>query len=181
MSTTTSDDLSDLNPELFKEPPDLNPINDDPEALQDNHPLFLRRPHRGRTITVKSVWEQSRTRLPHEPERNKHGHRIWYCKRCQFKGTVTNGRRHLKQHSIDVSNESLLERATTNNTAITAAIGRQNLLAHAQAEEKVRNTLRNAVDKKRYRDAVARLVTRLKLKHTIVEYNEFKALCLCLN
>ena len=32
-----------------------------------------------------------------------------------------------------------------------------------------------------FRNALARLITRLKLKHTIVEYEEFKALCLSLN
>jgi hypothetical protein len=131
MAASSVSDLSDLDPTQFGGVSDLSPADDDAEALINSQPLFYRPNARGRQGTAYDVWKEARSPLPYESARDKHGHKIWYCKRCRgFSGTVSNGRIHLRtSHGIDLRKPTLLQSATVNNTAISAAFSRQALQA----------------------------------------------------
>ena len=183
MSTSSTADLSDLDSAFFNQVAPVETAAEDSEATTPTHPLYSSKLPRGRHISAKDVWAHARKPLPHETERNEHGHKVWYCKRCSgYQSTVSNGRIHLRtRHGIDLRKPTLLQQAATQSSAISSAFTTYQKLTQAQTDLKAINILKSAVNKVGFRNALARLITRLKLKHTIVEYEEFKALCLSLN
>jgi hypothetical protein len=77
-------------------------------------PQFLKRkrqsstPYRGVGQKDKALWKHLRARLPHEAEKDDHGHEIFYCTgdNCDWKGPLGNASRHLRKHAIFVGKYS---------------------------------------------------------------------------
>lgn len=48
------------------------------------------------TKEVHPAWTYACTRLPHEPERNRHYQKLFYCKQCDYCQPIQNAEQHLR-------------------------------------------------------------------------------------
>lgn len=129
MAIESTSDLSKLDSAPFEPDTDLTSVDGDPDKVEDSHPLWRAKAKpRGREVTATAVWAEARNRKLDKAERDIHRHRIWYCRRCAYKGTVTNRWTHLRSlHSLDLRKTSLLQKATTTSGALKSAFIAQQL------------------------------------------------------
>jgi hypothetical protein len=142
--------------------------------------LYNKRRPQQRQQRNKETWKYARACLPHESKVDKHGHRWFYCKHCEWRGIISNAAKHLRTHNITIKEPLTLRQIATENT-ISASFSKAERLAHSTASEQARNVLINAVNPESYRNAVARLITSKSLSHNLVESPEWMAMCLTLN
>jgi hypothetical protein len=179
--TEASSDLSDVDSALLIDTDDPIPTPDTIDSSELLPSTIRKRARKGRAPRAVEAWKHARLHLPHEPERNEHNQKIYYCRYCPWTSVVSNAVRHLRsEHSINVHKSQSLRAQVTENV-LKASFSRQELLAHKTAEKSTRNILRNACNKTTYRNAVARLITRQSLSHNLVESPEWTAVCLSLN
>ncbi|RKK10689.1 hypothetical protein BFJ65_g14684 [Fusarium oxysporum f. sp. cepae] len=131
---------------------------------------------RFRTPTATDIWTESRQPSSKEPERNRHGQKIWYCKRCTYSQTAHNRvRGHLRdKHYIQISEQPTAKKLGQNN-----AIDRLFRLQAARQEghdiEQEKHLLA-AIDERLYNQALVNLLTAHNLPHSLVEWPEWYAL-----
>ncbi|KAM0665672.1 hypothetical protein ACQRIU_005933 [Beauveria bassiana] len=78
--------------------PSFDVTGEDVSAGESQHwesPCSTTLGKRSRTPTALSIWAESRQPNCHEPERNRHGQKIWYCKRCSYSQAAHNRPRSL--------------------------------------------------------------------------------------
>ncbi|PNP73637.1 hypothetical protein FNYG_13019 [Fusarium nygamai] len=116
--------------------------------------------------------ESSSTPSSKESERNRHGQKVWYCKRCTYSQTAHNRvRGHLRdKHYIQISEQPTAKKLGQNN-----AIDRLFRLQAARQEghdiEQEKHLLA-AVDERLYNQALVNLLTAHNLPHSLVEWPE---------
>ncbi|KAI6788131.1 hypothetical protein KC361_g9215 [Hortaea werneckii] len=110
------------------------------------------------TKEVHPAWTYARTRLPHEPERNRHYQKLFYCKQCDYCQPIQNAEQHLR-----------------------SSHGRQKEKGESLSRTEQEKLLFNVLDNRRFRDALARFIVRANVSHRVVELNEFEELCRALN
>lgn len=126
------------------------------------------------TKEVHPAWTYARTRLPHEPERNRHYQKLFYCNKCDYCQPIQNAEEHLRS-----SHGVRLQRITA--SPILDALQRQKEKGESLTRTAQEKLLFNVLDKRRFRDALARFVVRANVSHRIVELDEFEELCRALN
>ncbi|EGU86823.1 hypothetical protein FOXB_02659 [Fusarium oxysporum f. sp. conglutinans Fo5176] len=86
-----------------------------PQASESSSSVASRK--RFRTPTATDIWTVSRQSSSKEPERNRHGQKIWYCKRCAYSHTAHNRvRGHLRdKHYIQISEKPTAKKLGQNN------------------------------------------------------------------
>ncbi|PON20028.1 hypothetical protein TGAM01_v211105 [Trichoderma gamsii] len=67
---------------------DVDTAGESSPFLESSSPLAHRK--HVRTPTALDIWEESRQPSRQEPERNKHGQKSWYCKRCSYSKAAHN-------------------------------------------------------------------------------------------
>ncbi|KAM3526952.1 hypothetical protein MY4038_006568 [Beauveria bassiana] len=60
------------------------------ESQHSESPCSTTLGKRSRTPTALSIWAENRQPNCHEPERNRHGQKIWYCNRCSYSRAAHN-------------------------------------------------------------------------------------------
>jgi hypothetical protein len=113
-------------------------------------------------------------RLPHEPERNRHYQKLFYCKQCDYCQPIQNAEQHLRS-----SHGVRLQRISA--SPILDALQRQKEKGESLSRTAQEKLLFNVLDKRRFRDALARFIVRANVSHRIVELDEFGELCRALN
>jgi hypothetical protein len=126
------------------------------------------------TKEVHPAWTYARVRLPHEPERNRHYQKLFYCKQCDYCQPIQNAEQHLRS-SYGVR----LQRITA--SPILDALQRQKEKGESLSRTAQEKLLFNVLDKRRFRDALARFIVRANVSHRVVELDEFGELCRALN
>ena len=182
---TSQSDLSEVSSSQFvneieEETPSIPDDTSSASSARSAHQLYDKRRPSQRQQHKKETWKHARAYLPHEPKLDKHGHRWFYCKHCDWRGIISNAPKHLYTHNIIVKEAPTLRQIATENT-INASFSKAEQLAHVAADERARNVLCNAVNPDSYRNAVARLITSKSLSHNIIESPEWMAMCLTLN
>jgi hypothetical protein len=136
---------------------------------------------RVRGVSDVDLWAQARKPYDSETSHDKHGHRIFYCSRCSWKGTtLARVRSHLKGHNITV----MPAQPSLKKVAIQGAL--QNSFARQSARQEGRSLdqekhLLAALNKDVYNEALVKLITVRNLPHTIVEWPEFYSLIYSIN
>ena len=126
------------------------------------------------TKEVHPAWTYARVRLPHEPERNRHYQKLFYCKQCDYCQPIQNAEQHLRS-----SHGVRLQRITA--SPILDALRRQKEKGELLSRTAQEKLLFNVLDKRRFRDALARFLVRANISHRVVELDEFADLCRALN
>lgn len=126
------------------------------------------------TKEVHPAWTYARARLPHEPERNRHYQKLFYCKQCDYCQPIQNAEQHLRS-----SHGVRLQRITA--SPILDALQRQKEKGESLSRTTQEKLLFNVLDKRRFRDALARFIVRANVSHRVVELDEFGELCRALN
>lgn len=131
---------------------------------------------RFRTPTAVDIWTESRQPSSYEPERNRHGQKIWYCKRCAYSQTAHNRiRGHLREkHYMSISEQPTAKKLGQENAIdrlFTQQTARQD--GHNIEQEK---QLLAAVNEDLYNQALVNLLTAHSLPHSLVEWPEWYAL-----
>jgi hypothetical protein len=126
------------------------------------------------TKEVHPAWTYARTRLPHEPERNRHYQKLFYCKQCDYCQPIQNAEQHLRS-----SHGVRLKRVTV--SPIIDALQRQKEKGEWLSRTEQEKLLFNVLDQRRFRDALARFIVRANVSHRVVELDEFEELCRALN
>ncbi|KAH7187336.1 hypothetical protein DER44DRAFT_800341 [Fusarium oxysporum] len=160
----------------FTEKPteNLDTAGESPQASESSSTVASRK--RFRTPTATDIWTESRQPSSKEPERNRHGQKIWYCKRCTYPQTAHNRvRGHLRdKHYIQISEQPTAKKLGQNN-----AIDRLFRLQAARQEghdiEQEKHLLA-AVDEGLYNQVLVNLLTAHNLPHSLVEWPEWYAL-----
>jgi hypothetical protein len=136
----------------------------------------LERKKRVRTPTALDIWAESRPPNHHEPERNKHGQKIWYCKRCSYSQAAHNRvRGHLRdKHCVVVSEQHSIKKLG-HGIAIDRLFRQQAARQGGHDVERDRY-LRTSVDEDAYNQALVNLITAHSLPHSLVEWPEWYAL-----
>lgn len=126
------------------------------------------------TKEVHPAWTYARVRLPYEPERNRHYQKLFYCKQCDYCQPIQNAEQHLRS-----SHGVRLQRITA--SLILDALQRQKEKGESLSRTAQEKLLFNVLDKRRFRDALARFIVRANVSHRVVELDEFGELCRALN
>ncbi|KAJ6790306.1 hypothetical protein PWT90_10995 [Aphanocladium album] len=133
-----------------------------------------------RTPTALDIWAESRTPDSDKPARNRHGQKIWYCKRCSYYQTAHNRvRSHLRdKHCVQISDQPA--KKVRQEAAIDTLFLQQAARQGGQDVEEERH-LRICVDPDAYNQALVKLITAHSLPHTLVEWPEWYALLRTVN
>ncbi|OAQ57829.2 restless-like transposase [Pochonia chlamydosporia 170] len=141
---------------------------------ESSSPLARRK--RVRTPTALNIWAESRQPNRHEPERNKHGQKIWYCKRCSYSQAAHNRvRGHLRDKHCVLIFEHQSAKKLGQGVAIDRLFRQQAARQNGQDVERERY-LRASVDEVAYNQALVNLITAHSLPHSLVEWPEWYAL-----
>lgn len=137
---------------------------------------------RARGSSAHKTWSYSRSTKLGEPEKDKHGHKLWYCSRCNHKGlsSTDRARRHLhhRHHIRIVEDLGPIQQAT--KQTIRGLIARQIGLQTGKDVEQERQ-LKAAIDQSAFEEALVQFITRHNLSHRIVESPELRVLLLSIN
>jgi 5-methylcytosine-specific restriction endonuclease McrA len=171
-ANSSSVSVNDHDSLSFTEKPteDLDTAGESPQASESSSTVASRK--RFRTPTATDIWTESRQPSSKEPERNRHGQKIWYCKRCAYSQTAHNRvRGHLRdKHYIQISEQPTAKKLGQNN-----AIDRLFRLQAARQEghdiEQEKHLLAT-VDEGLYNQALVNLITAHNLPHSLVEWPE---------
>jgi 5-methylcytosine-specific restriction endonuclease McrA len=165
--------LIDLTAAL-KPTENLDTAGESPQASESSSTVASRR--RFRTPTATDIWTESRQPSSKEPERNRHGQKIWYCKRCAYSQTARNRvRGHLRdKHYIQISEQPTVKKLGQ-NTAIDRLFRLQAARQEGHDIEQEKHLLA-AVDEGLYNQALVNLLTAHNLPHSLVEWPEWYAL-----
>ncbi|EJP60823.1 restless-like transposase [Beauveria bassiana ARSEF 2860] len=130
---------------------------------------------RSRTPTALSIWAESRQPKCHEPERNRHGQKTWYCKRCSYSQAAHNTvRSHLRdKHCIWIA-----EQQTAKKLGQDIAIDRlfkQQAVRQEGHDIQQDWRLRAAIHEEAYNQALVSLITVHSLPFSLVEWPEWYA------
>ncbi|OWT42471.1 restless-like transposase [Pochonia chlamydosporia 170] len=141
---------------------------------ESSSPLARRK--RVRTPTALNIWAESRQPNRHEPERNKHGQKIWYCKRCSYSQAAHNRvRGHLRDKHCVLIFEHQSAKKLGQGVAIDRLFRQQAARQNGQDVERERY-LRASVDEVAYNQALVNLITAHSLPHSLVEWPECRQL-----
>ena len=127
---------------------------------------------RSRTPTALSIWAESRQPNCHEPERNRHGQKIWYCKRCSYSQAAHNRvRSHLRdKHCIWIAEQQTAKKLGQ-DIAIDRLFKQQAARQEGHDIEQDRH-LRAAIHEEAYNQALVNLITVHSLPYSLVEWPE---------
>jgi hypothetical protein len=152
----------------------LDTAGESPQASESSSTIASRK--RFRTPTATDIWTESRQPSSKEPKRNRHGQKIWYCKRCTYSQTAHNRvRGHLRdKHYIQISEKPTAKNLGQNN-AIDRLFRRQAARQEGHDIEQEKHLLA-AVDERLYNQALVNLLTAHNLPHSLVEWPEWYAL-----
>lgn len=137
---------------------------------------------RTRGIAHHKTWAHARDRRPTEPERDRHGHKYWYCSRCNHKGVTSlkRARSHLYfRHHIRIVEELGPIKQATKHT-IEGIFGQQISRQLGQDSEQEKH-LQKAINQSAFQEALIQFISVNNLPHRIVESPELRALLLSLN
>ncbi|KAH7187830.1 hypothetical protein BKA60DRAFT_664974 [Fusarium oxysporum] len=114
-SSSVSVNDHDSLPFTEKPTENLDTAGEFPQASESSSTVAPRK--RFRTPTATDIWTESRQPSSKEPERNGHGEKIWYCKRCAYSHTDRNRvRGHLRdKHYIQISEQPTAKKLGQNN------------------------------------------------------------------
>ncbi|TKA79579.1 hypothetical protein B0A49_08191 [Cryomyces minteri] len=146
-------------------------------ALDDTLPPTQKR----RGIACKSTWSWAREAVTGEAEKDKHGRKIWYCKRCgSATATLERARRHLKsKHGVTIVEEETSIKAATKQT-IEDIFGKQKAQQEGRSVEQEKH-LTSAVNKEAFEKSIAQLITINNLPHSIIRWPAFQAVLHSIN
>lgn len=141
---------------------------------ESSSPLAHRK--RVRTPTALDIWAESRQPNRHEPGRNKHSQKIWYCKRYSYSQAAHNRvRGHLRDKHCVLISEQQTAKKLGQGVAIDRLFRRQAARQNGLDVERERY-LRTSVDEDAYNQALVNLITAHSLPHSLVEWPEWYAL-----
>ena len=141
-----------------------------------------RRDSRKRGITHHKTWSYARVPRPGDPDRDRHGHKLWYCSRCDNTGipTMRRAREHLLvRHHIRITEDATSQGQALEHT-IQSVFGRQIVRQQGRNVEQ-ESLLRDAVNKEAFQKALARILVIHNLPHRLVESPHLRALPLTVN
>ncbi|KAM3537959.1 hypothetical protein ARSEF1564_009122 [Beauveria bassiana] len=126
-------------------------------------------------IAKKIVDCSSRQLNCHEPERNRHGQKIWYCKRCSYSQAAHNRvRSHLRdKHCIWIAEQQTAKKLGQ-DIAIDRLFKQQAARQEGHDIEQDRH-LRAAIHEEAYNQALVNLITVHSLPYSLVEWPEWYA------
>ncbi len=153
---------------------DVDITRESSQFSESSSPIANRK--RARTPTALDIWAESRHANRHEPERNRHGQKIWYCKRCSYSQAAHNRvRGHLRDKHCLVISEQQTAKKLGQDVAIDRLFRLQaaRQTGHDVEREKY---LRTSVDEDAYNQALVNLITAHGLPHSLVEWPEWYAL-----
>lgn len=113
------------------------------------------------TKEVHPAWIYARVRLPHEPERNRHYQKLFYCKQCDYCQPIQNAEQHLRS-----SHGVRLQRITA--SPILGALRRQKEKGELQSRTAQENCFSKSCTNAVFRDALARFTVRANISHRVV-------------
>lgn len=153
---------------------DVDTAGESSPFSESSSPLAHRK--RVRTPTALDIWAESRQPSRHEPERNKHGQKIWYCKRCSYSQAAHNRvRGHLRDKHCVLVSEQQSAKKLGQGIAIDRLFRQQAARQNGHDVERERY-LRASVDEDAYNQALVNLITAHSLPHSLVEWPEWYAL-----
>jgi hypothetical protein len=175
-ANSSSVSVNDHDSLSFTEKPteDLDTAGESPQASESSSTVASRK--RFRTPTATDIWTESRQPSSKEPERNRHGQKIWYCKRCAYSETAHNRvRGHLRdKHYIQISKQPTAKKLGQNN-AIDRLVRLQAVRQEGHDVEQEKHLLA-AVDEGLYNQALVNLPTAHNLPHSLTAWPEWYAL-----
>jgi hypothetical protein len=126
------------------------------------------------TKEVHPAWTYARVRLPYEPERNRHYQKLFYCKQCDYCQPIQNAEQHLRSsHGVRLQQIAA--------SPILDALQRQKEKGELLSRTAQEKLMFNVLDKRHFRDALARFIVRANVSHRVVELDEFEEFCKALN
>ncbi|OAA37489.1 Ribonuclease H-like protein [Cordyceps fumosorosea ARSEF 2679] len=145
------------------------------ESQHSESPCSTTLGKRSRTPTALSIWAESRQPNCHEPERNRHGQKIWYCKRCSYSQASHNRvRSHLRdKHCIWIAEQQTAKKLGQ-DIAIDRLFKQQAARQEGHDIEQDRH-LRAAIHEEAYNQALVNLITVHSLPYSLVEWPEWYA------
>jgi hypothetical protein len=149
-------------------------------TAEDELPDASSRKKRGKTM--KSTWSYSRPPKGKELERNVYRQQIWYCSLCStFDSTnLKRVREHLSgRHNIKVKEDYVSPKEVSHQNVkqmIQNQAGRQ-----AGRDIEQEKHLRAAINLPAFEEALCRLITLRNQPHTMVEWDELRALLQSVN
>src|SRR6266480_5684361 len=136
-----------------------------------------------RTQTATETWVHIKKLKPNkEVRRDRAGNRIWVYSRCSWESaSLTSARNHLNQnHGIKI--DALQPQVRTKGQAkLEQILQRQGEKQEAQANERERKILRDAINKKAFNNSLLQLIINNNLPHKSVEYPELYSLIMSVN
>lgn len=139
-------------------------------------------PKKVRTTTHQKTWSYARNPKGSEPERDRHGHLIWYCSRCNHRGITT--LRRVRTHLSTRHNIRVIEEPTPFKQAINYKLNsifdRQKQRQEGRDFEQERH-LKKAINQPAFEESLAQFITLHNLPHRIVESVQLRALILSVN
>lgn len=183
----------------------LDPLNPSPTPNQDSqtsstttafttpttdsaasYAKFLKRKRsvgRGPGNKNADIWRFARKRRLSEPERNDHGHSLFYCEHegCDWKGVSSNAPAHLKLHGHLTGKFAITPAQQVSQMPLLQGFSNQEDKQRESDAARTAMILRNSANKQRFRNNLARLVTQCSLSHQVVVSKPFKDVILSIN
>ncbi|KJZ70117.1 hypothetical protein HIM_10487 [Hirsutella minnesotensis 3608] len=148
--------------------------------VSDSSPSLTPR-KRFRILTAVDIWAESRQPHGAEPERNRHGQRIWYCKRCSYSQTAHNRvRAHLGDKHFIRIRESAQEKRSGSQRVIERLFRKQLEKQEGRDVEQEKHLVA-ALDEDAYNRALINLIAAHSLPHNLVEWPEWYSLLRTVN
>ena len=184
-SNTISIDGSDNSPLTEFGTEEIDALNSDSDTTELSQFSILSatpatKKKRTRAQTASELWSYARPPLPEEDHRNNHGHRLFYCSRCNYSGAALNRvEEHLRKHGIKLTARPSLKKQAIDGSL--AGIFKKQDERQAKRNIEEEKILKSVVNKKAFNEALAQLITVRALPHSILEWPEFYTLLYSIN
>ncbi|KAF1951126.1 hypothetical protein CC80DRAFT_481346 [Byssothecium circinans] len=136
-----------------------------------------------RTQTAIETWSHAKKlKRDEQVRRDRSGNRIWVCNRCSWElAALTSARNHLDHtHGIKIKAQQP-QVVTKGQAKLEQILRRQGEKQQAQADERERKILRNAINTKVFEESLLQLIVNNNLPHKLVEYPELYSLITSVN
>ena len=135
---------------------------------------------RTRVLTAFELCSYARPPLPEVDHRNNHGHRLFYCSRCNYSGAALNRvEEHLRKHGIKLTARPSLKKQAIDGSL--AGIFKKQDERQAKRNIEEEKILKSVVNKKAFDEALARLITVRALPHSILGWLKLYTLLYSIN
>jgi hypothetical protein len=179
MDDATSSQLSNLESSQFA---DFSRASSPESAVTAEGRSSSGRGSKKRTQTATETWSHAKKLKPEEVRRDPAGNRIWVYSRCSWESaSLTSVRSHLDSaHGIKIKAQQ--PRVIIKGQAkLKQIFQRQGEKQQAQADERERKMLRNAINQKAFDKSLLQLIVNNNLPHKLVEYPELYSLIMSVN